>query len=308
MLRERLALVEGAGDPRGQRVHQRGERLRLAELGLSVGDPDLDGRESEMRAHAPPDLSVLRDGAGVVEKADVPLELVPAAERIRDPTPREHPREDLRARRVKAGEDPLDERRAGRVRQQVREKGAKRVGDRDRAVGALDADVDVQAEAVVAPDDVAENLVVAAVVRRVDDALLLPRAPGMRAGGAEGDVEARGQLQQLPAALGHRRGRLCEGLASSRAHLDLRGDQLADEVLRERRPLGGGLELLEAVDEPQRLRVEDGELLLDGDREVAAGLESFPSARDLLLGSQFLGVTHGPKVSERPRKAAWDRG
>ena len=58
-----------------------------------------------------------------------------------------------------------------------------------RAIGAVDADVHVQPEGVVAPDDVAEELVVAAVVRRVDDALLLPRAPRMRAGGRESDAE-----------------------------------------------------------------------------------------------------------------------
>src|SRR6478752_7536596 len=59
--------------------------------------------------------------------------------------------------------------------------------DADRTVGAVDADVDVLAERVVAPDDIAEHLVVEAVVRRVDDPLLLPRAPRVRAGRGEGD-------------------------------------------------------------------------------------------------------------------------
>ena len=40
---------------------------------------------------------------------------------------------------------------------------------------------------VVAPDDVPQQLVVAAVVRRVDDALVLPPRPRMRSGAAERD-------------------------------------------------------------------------------------------------------------------------
>ena len=57
--------------------------------------------------------------------------------------------------------------------------------------GAVDRDVDVEAERVVPPDDVAQQLVAQAVVRRVDDPLLLPRAPRMRAGRAERDAELR---------------------------------------------------------------------------------------------------------------------
>ena len=133
-----------------------------------------------MRPHAPPDLRVLGDRAGLVEEADVALPLVPAAERVGHAAAREHAREDLRARRVEPAVDALDERRARREREQLRQVRAERRADADRAVGAVDPDVDVEAERVVAPDDVAEELVVAAVVRRVDDPLLLPRAPRMR--------------------------------------------------------------------------------------------------------------------------------
>ena len=153
--------------------------------------------------------------------------------------------------------------------------------------------MDVQPEAVVAPDDVAEDLVVAAVVRRVDDALVLPAAPRMRPRGAEQDVEAPGELEELAPPLGHGGGGFGERPALAGADLDLGRDQLADEVLGERRPLGARLQLLEAVDELQRGRVEDRELLLDRHREVAAGVEALARARDLLLGSQLLGVTHG---------------
>ena len=68
---KRLALVERARDARRQRVDERGERARLGELGLRVADADLDGREREMRADAPPDLRVLGDRARLVEEADV---------------------------------------------------------------------------------------------------------------------------------------------------------------------------------------------------------------------------------------------
>ena len=93
--------------------------------------------------------------------------------------------------------------------------------------------MDVEAERVVPPDDVAEDLVVPAVVRRVDDPLLLPGAPRVRAGGAERDAEPVGELDELLAPLAHARGRLGERLAAAGPHLDLGGDQLADEVLLE---------------------------------------------------------------------------
>ena len=57
-----------------ERVAERGERLRLGEVGLRVGDADLDRRVREVRAHAPPDLRVLGDRARAVEERDVVLE------------------------------------------------------------------------------------------------------------------------------------------------------------------------------------------------------------------------------------------
>src|SRR5688572_7341876 len=44
MEREPLTLVERARHPRDERVDERSERLRSAELGLTVADPQLDGR------------------------------------------------------------------------------------------------------------------------------------------------------------------------------------------------------------------------------------------------------------------------
>ena len=79
----------------------------------------------------------------------------------------------------------------------------------------------VHPEGVVPPDDVAEQLVVPAIVRRVDDPLLLPRAPGVRPGGAKCDTLGVGQGEQLLAPLRHTRGQLVEGVAPAGSHLDL---------------------------------------------------------------------------------------
>ena len=74
----------------------------------------------------------------------------------------------------------------------------------ERAVGAPDPDVNVEAERVVLPDDVAEELVVAPVVRRVDDPLVLPVRPRVGAGGAEREAERLDERDELVAALGDR--------------------------------------------------------------------------------------------------------
>ena len=90
--------------------------------------------------------------------------------------------------------------------------------------------MDVEPERVVAPDDVLEQLVVARVVRRVDDALVAPVRPGMRAGRAQRQPERLDERGELRAPLGHRGRHVGEGLAPPRLDLHLRGDQLADEV------------------------------------------------------------------------------
>ena len=159
--------------------------------------------------------------------------------------------------------------------------------------GPLIADVDVDPEAVVLPDDVAEQLVVAAVVRRVDDPLLLPRAPRVRARGAERDPEPVGERGELGAPLADRLRRLGEALAEAGLHLDLRGDQLADEVRLEVGALGRRLDVFEAVHQRERAGVEQGELLLDRDREVARGLELLACEAELLFRAEALCVSHG---------------
>src|SRR5947209_10840676 len=77
-LGQRLALVESARKPRGEGVTERREGAGLGDARLRVADPDLDGREDEVRPDAPPDLRVLGDRARLVEEPDVRLPLVPA--------------------------------------------------------------------------------------------------------------------------------------------------------------------------------------------------------------------------------------
>ena len=163
--------------------------------------------------------------------------------------------------------------------------------------GTVDRDVDVQPERVVAPDDVAQQLVVSPVVRRVDDALLLPVRPRVRPGRAEQKPHRLDERPQLRATLGDRGRDVRERLLLARSDLDLGGDELADEVLLERGPARGGLDVLEAVREVERVRIEDRELLLDRDGEVGRRLELRARLRDQLVRGEALLVTHAAHYS-----------
>ena len=150
----------------------------------------------------------------------------------------------------------------------------------------------VQAEGVVAPDDVAEQLVVAAVVRRVDDPLVLPVGPRVRPGRGKTDPERVRERFELHTPLRHRRRDVGERLEPPGLDLDLGGDQLADEVRLEHGPLRRRLQLLEAVDEVERRRLEQRELLLDRNGEVGAALEPLACSVEELGVAQPLLVTH----------------
>ena len=105
----------------------------------------------------------------------------------------------------------------------------------------------------------------------------------------------------------HQRGRLGEVAALAGADLGLRGDQLADEV---RLDLGAGprgLDLLEAVHEPERLGVEQRELLFDRDGEVGACLERRAGGGELLLCRKALFLAHGGAKATRPARAGAQR-
>ena len=67
---------------------------------------------------------------------------------------------------------------------------------------------------------------------------------------------------------------------AARPDLDLAGDELARDRLRQHRVLGGrGIaQVLEARREVERHGIEEGELLLDPDREVGRGREALRGA------------------------------
>src|SRR5262249_39984274 len=68
-----------------------------------------------------------------------------------------------------------------------------------------------------------------------------------------------------------------------------------------------GLHLFEPVDEPERLGVEQGELLLDCNGEVCAALERRTGGGELLLGGKALFLAHGPRrLRDRRQKARGD--
>src|SRR5439155_1140163 len=70
---------------------------------------------------------------------------------------------------------------------------------------------------------------------------------------------------------------------------------------------GGLLQLFETVRELERVRVEELELLLDGDGQVIRVLEGLAGVRDLLVRRQLLRVTHATIVFEAAPAAALQR-
>src|ERR687897_112729 len=85
--------------------------------------------------------------------------------------------------------------------------------------------------------------------------------------------------------------------AMSGADLDLGGDELSDDVALELSSLRGPEKLLETVHETVRLGIEDGELLLDRDREIGRRLELLAGETDLLLRAQALLFSHQSRES-----------
>ena len=197
----RDALVDVARGLRHAGDDQRRERIGLGRRRLRVADPDLDRAEREMRPDRPPHLGVLDDRAGRDQELDVVGERGPAAERVRDAAARKALGERLRAGAVQPGVAAVEERRVGRDRQQHRQHRPQPVADQHRAVGALDPDVHVQRERVVAPRDVLQPLLDAAVVLGLDDVLLAVVRPRVGAGRAERDVLLGREREQPPPQL-----------------------------------------------------------------------------------------------------------
>ena len=184
----------------------------------------------------------------------------------------------------KPGVDALGERRARREREELREPVAQRRRDPDRAVGAPDADVDVEAERVVLPDDVAEDLVVAAVVRRVDDPLVLPVRPGVRARWRR----ARGRAARRGRRAATRRSAIVAGTSaklSTRPVLISTSEAISSPARCRSTgvPAAAAWTSSKRLTRSSELGIEQRELLLDGDGEVGARVEALARVAEELI-------------------------
>src|SRR5207247_8625343 len=166
--------------------------------------------------------------------------LLPVREGGGDAAAREHAREDLGAGRVQVRLAAVHPGRAAGEGEQFRQHAAKRAVDRDRAVGTTDGDVGVQAERVVAPGDITQRRLDDPVVGRVDDLLVLPARPGVRARRTEPVAHAFGDVDQGDPPPRHHVDRLRKALALAGLDLDLAADQLPGYRVLERRVVGGG--------------------------------------------------------------------
>jgi hypothetical protein len=133
--------------------------------------------------------------------------------------------------------------------------------------------VDVEREGVVAPRHVLQALDDPAVVLRVDVGLLAVVGPRVRPGGTQARVACRRQVEQRAPRLALAQPGVGDVQPAPRADLDLAGDELAGDRLREE-PAGRVAQLLEARRHVQRHRVEDRELLFDPHGAVGRGREA----------------------------------
>src|SRR5205085_8924105 len=117
----------------------------------------LDRPKAGMRTEIPPDERVVIPRLRAFAARDERLEVFEAVEQRRDAAAR-HRVEHLRPRRREPRVATVPERRVRRCGQQLREPRAETVRDRDRLVGRLEADMDVQAEDQLALDRPLESL------------------------------------------------------------------------------------------------------------------------------------------------------
>ena len=194
-------------------------------------------------------------------KAIRSLEVLPAVVVRRDADAREGA-EDRHPRRGQAGVVAAPVRRVGRQREQDRHVHAHPVGDVDRLVGVVEADVDVQPEDDLLARDEPQRLHQVAVARRARDQLVLPARDRVRAGGADAQALRLGgvanltpQRAQRGARLAHVRARLGRDLEHGLQQLRL--DLAVGRVLEQ---------VVDRVDQRVAVRIEDHQLLLDPDR------------------------------------------
>ena len=229
-----------------------------------------------MRAHAPPDLGVLADRARVDQEADELRVLDPSREKLSGMPQRGKNLVKISVRvECRCVWRPSSQGELPEQREQLGQHRAKRAVDGDRAVGAVDADVHVQAERVVAPGHVAQ--------RRLDDrgsaACRSPAGPASASTGACRPRTGGSRASSATSSRSTRRRAIAAAASAKLSHLPV----LTSTSLRISSPAtiprsvgcsaGGHVEPLEAGRHLQRGRFEDRELLLDRDGEVLGLLE-----------------------------------
>ena len=136
----------------------------MLDAGLRVARADLDRAELRVRADVVPEVRVVLHDARLDHEADALLVVLPVLVRRRDADARERA-EDRHPRRHQPGAVGAPERRVRRQRQQHGHVDAHPVGDVDRLLGVVDADVDVHAEDELLARDEPQRLDEVAVAR-----------------------------------------------------------------------------------------------------------------------------------------------
>ena len=169
----------------------------------------------------------LDDRVGAEQEVDVGRVRLPAAVVVRDAAAREHAREDLGASGVQPAEACPRPTASSRTRRAApAAPGAARRRRPPRGPRPRMPTCTWLLKVLLRHATYWSSPSTQPVVRRVDDALVLPGAPRMSAGRAERQALRSGQREQPPAALVLALERVREVRSLAGADLDLRGDQL----------------------------------------------------------------------------------
>ncbi len=262
-----LARLVVLGQLLDHRLDQRGEGERVLDVGLRVHRADLDRAELRVRADVVPEVGVVGHHAGVDHEADAALVVGPVLVVGRDADAREGAED----RHPRGGQPGLVRAPVGRVGaqgEQDRHVHAHPVGDVDRLLGIVDADVDVQPEDDLLAGDEAQCGDQVAVARVGGDPLLLPERERVRAGGPDREALGGGGLRDLAPQPAHVVAGLRDVLAGRCGDLQHALQQLGLDLAVALVGVDDGLDL---VGELERLAVEDHQLLLDAQRVARPG-------------------------------------